>query len=577
MPGALSILLHDGDVEGGRRAADALRRQGFRAGTIHECAVGSLTTWSGLAALDGEECSVVIPQGTACCVGPIWYRRKFGKAALVQVLNDITASGEIDETAVRGNFAMAILTPARCRLLNDPLGFVRIYTSPDRCFYSTSWLATCAYVGKVRLDEAAAVEYVLIEASHSTATLAQGITTLPLGWAFDLLHRRQVDRRVLDLLDAKTVPTSIDEAVDAVGVCLRTAFTDVAAVFPSRTRAALSGGFDSRLIVAGLLACGNRPDLFVYGAPKSSDVTIAQTVANAAGLPINAVDKTALARAVPPPSLDDLVASALFFDGLPNDGILDAQVDRATRLQQTAGGYIALNGGGGEVFRNYFHLPDRPLRARDLVRAFYRGFDARVLRKPEALVAFRERLAASMECTLGISAEDQGRPMARARIELLYPLFRCHHWMAVNNSLGIRHGYYSTPLVDLDTVSLAWRLPLHWKNAGRLESRLLTKLHAGLAAQQSSYGFRFIDGPDRRARWSEWLTRTRPVALRPFINAAGRHMRRTHIRPATVAQYRAILPGEWRLDRILDFNHLPSDTAFARALAVEVAWRELVG
>lgn len=577
MPGALSIQLHDGDVEGARRAAASLRRQGFRASVEYNCAAGLLATWVGLATSEGEECSVATPQGTACCIGPIWYRRKFGKAALVHALNDIATSGEIDETAVRGNFALVVHTPTHCCLLNDPLGFVRIYASPDRCFYSTSWLATCAYADKVELDEAAAIEYVLIEASHSTATLAQGITTLPLGDAFDLLHRRQVHRRVLNLLDAAPVPSSFDEAVEAISVCLGTVFADVATAFPSRTRAALSGGFDSRLIVAGLLARGNRPDLFVYGAPGSSDVTIAQAVANAAGLPIKAADKTALVRKMPPPSLDDLVASALFFDGLPNDGILNAEVDRTTRLQQTAGGYIALNGGGGEVFRNYFHLPDRPLRARDLVQAFYRGFDARVLRKPGALSAFSERLAGSMERTLGIDAANCGRPLARTHIELLYPLFRCHHWMAVNNSVAIRHGHYSTPLVDLNTVSLTWRLPLRWKAAGQLESRLVTRLHPGLAAQQSSHGFRFIDGPDRRTRYREWLTCARPVVLRPLINAAGRHLRRTRVRPDMVAQYRALLPGEWRLDPILDLNYLPSDTAFARALAVEVAWRKLFG
>ena len=68
----------------------------------------------------------------------------------------------------------------------------------------------------------------------------------------------------------------------------------------------------------------------------------------------------------------------------------------------------------------------------------------------------------------------------------------------------------------------------------------------------------------------------RPVAIRPLVNAAGRRMRHIHARPSTVAQYRALLPGEWRLDPILDLNRLPTETAFSRALAIEIAWRALV-
>lgn len=576
MLGALSILLHGGDKDGAGRAAASLRRQGFHAGAAFDWPGGNVAAWAHPNPSNNEAGSVITPQGSACCVGPIWYRRKFGRAALELILNDIATSNEIDETAVRGNFALVALTPTRCLLLNDPLGFVRIYISPDRRFFSTSWLATCAYAGNVELDAAAAVEYVLIEAPHGIATPAQGVTTLPLGAALDLQQGRLIRRGIFDVLAGAPAPASFDAAVDQIHAYLGEAFADIADAFPSRTRAALSGGFDSRLIIAGLLACGNRPDLFVYGRPGSSDVTIAKVVADSVGLSIENIDKAALSREVPPPSPDSLIASALFFDGLPNDGILDAEVDRATRLRQNADGHIALNGGGGEVFRNYFHLPDRPLRARDLVQTFYRGFDARVIRKRGAFLAFQDRLAASMECTLGMDVGQHGHSLTRWQVELLYPLFRCHHWMAVNNSVAVRHGYYSTPLVDINTVALTWRLPLHWKDAGRLESRLIARLHPGLAAQPSSHGFRFIDGPDWRARFQEWATMKRPVAIRPLVNAAGRRMRHIHARPSTVAQYRALLPGEWRLDPILDLNRLPTETAFSRALAIEIAWRALV-
>jgi hypothetical protein len=44
-----------------------------------------------------------------------------------------------------------------------------------------------------------------------------------------------------------------------------------------------------------------------------------------------------------------------------------------------------------------------------------------------------------------------------------------------------------------------------------------------------------------------------------------------------IAHSRALLPGEWRLDPLLDLDRLPDNAAFGRALAIEVVWRGLLG
>lgn len=184
-------------------------------------------------------------------------------------------------------------------------------------------------------------------------------------------------------------------------------------------------------------------------------------------------------------------------------------------------------------------------------------------------------MVASIETTSGLDHPSDPR-LRREQVELLYPLFRCHYWMSVNNSVAVRHGYYATPLVDLSTVRLACQLPLAWKNAGRLESRLITEAHRGIANQPSSYGFRFDRGPDWSARLAESGNCMRPVFARPFINAARRHVHKGGVTADMVARCRSLLPGEWRMDSVLELQRLPDNTAFARALAVEIAWRKLV-
>ena len=577
MLNALSVMLQGAKHGSSQRVAVSMERQGFLPAVGAEWRDGALSAWTHPAQQAEEKFDLRTPVGHACCVGPIWYRGRFGNSALSLLIEEVAASVQIDEFELRGNFALFLRTDDRCLLMNDSLGLVRIYASPDGLFYSTSWLAACAYVGGVEIDEVAAAEYVLLGASHSDRTVARGITTLSLGHAFDLTRRAQRSRLAADVWDEALLPESFDAAADQICNYMQTVFMEVATAFPGRTRAALSGGFDSRLIVAGLLACGNAPELFVYGNSSSEDIPVARSVAETVGLALDVIDKDVLNQRFPAPDIERLVNSALFFDGLPNDGNYDPGADEQTRLQQTAGGYLALNGGGGEIFRNFFHLPDRPFCALDIVRVFYRGFDPKVFRRPGGLSSYEDNLAASIGRSLGLSNPSAGQMLTREQVELIYPLFRCHHWMSVNNSVATRQGYYVTPLTDLTSVRLACSLPLSWKNAGRLESRLVAQLHPGAANQLSTYGFRFTDGPGWRAYFSEWAACMRPVSARPFIGAARRRLRKVGVAPGMLAHGRSLLPGEWRLDAVLDLERLPDNQAFARALAVELAWRELVG
>jgi asparagine synthase (glutamine-hydrolysing) len=573
MLNVLSVCLSGGDAHGRVRASKSIERQGFVPAASFEWKGGALDAWAHPQQLAVENCVISTPAAFACCAGPLWYRGRFGIAALRLLIEE---TGGIDETQLRGNFALFLGKDQRYVLMNDALGLVRVYVSPDKRFYSTSWLATCAYAGHVELDEQAVSEYVLLGASHSDNSIARGITTLPLAHAFDLSQGRARLRFAPDTWNGTAAPSSFDEAADKADGLLRTIFNETAAAFHARVRTALSGGFDSRLIVAGLLACGERPELFVYGGPESDDISIARSVAACMDLPLDVIDKEELNRQRPAPDMERLVQNALFFDGLPNDGIQDSGADQQTRLQSMAGGHLAPNGGGGEIFRNFFHLPDRPFHAIDVVRAFYRGFDSGVFRRRHGLFEYQDQLVASIEATLGVDRLPKRR-LRRTQVELLYPLFRCHFWMGVNNSIAARHGYYATPLVDLNTVRLACGLPLAWKNAGAFESRLIARLNHAIADQPTSYGFRFSDGPDRAARLTEWANCMRPVFARPLINAMRRRLNKIGPKAGMIARCRSLLPGEWRLDSVLDLERLPDNSAFSRALAVEVAWRELVG
>lgn len=574
MLNALFVALDGADKGGVARAAASMQRQGFVDATGFDFQGGVLRTWAHPGQGAVENLEVRTSTGIAVCVGPLWYRGQFGNAALRVLLDECGAGKYPDEARLRGNFALFLKTGEHVWLLNDALGFVRIHADADGCFFSTSWLAACAYLPRVEVDPASAIEYVLLGAAHTRHSVARGVDLLPLAHAWDLKRRCLWQRFSPGFESDAPGFASADEAVAGIAGHLRTVSTEVVSAFPGQVNAALSGGFDSRLIVAGLLAAGAKPRLFVYGDPDSADVVIARTVAAATGLTLDAIDKRVLNRGLPAPDIESLEQSALFFDGLPSDGIDDPGADRRTRLQQAVDGSIELNGGGGEIFRNFFHLPDRAFSALDIVRAFYRGFSAGVFRDPDGLANYEARLAASICDIAGVSGSD-GERLSRTQVELLYPLFRCHYWMGVNNSVAVRHGYYTTPLVDLESVRMAFQVPLRWKNAGALQSRLIAALHPGIAAQPSAYGFRFDVGPGWKARLAEWATCARPVSMRPLINATRRRLRNVQVAPALLQKCRALLPGEWCMDSLLDLTQLTDERALARALSIEVVWRRL--
>lgn len=574
-----------------QRAQASLVRQGFIEAVRFDRRDVSLSGWTTADAdrEDGHAESVAhVEDGFACCVGPLWYRGSFGRRALLRLLEDIAPPsldereriaadrlpGRIDPSQIRGSHAVFIQHGCSAWLWNDAPGFVHVFRTGDGRFHSTSWLAARAYSDDPEIDEDAAIEYVLLGASHSEQTVAVGVQRLPTGHAADVRECRLHRWLPPHAWRTDTPARSENEAVDSISSHLRTVFGEIASAFPGRTRVALSGGFDSRLIVAGLLDQGERPDLFVYGKSDSPDAVIAMKVAQAESLRLSVIDKSDIDSRLRKPDLDDLVSSAQFFDGLPNDGIIDPGADRRTRIDQSGNGFIALNGGGGEIFRNYFHLPDRPFLPISVVRAFYRQFDARCLLGRTGLRRYEDRLASSIARSVGGAGTD-GR-LSRGQVERVYALFRCHYWMGVNNGIAQRSGYFTTPLVDLELVRMASEVPLRWKNAGRLESRLIARLHADIAKHPSNYGFAFSEGPDARARRREWAMCSRPIFARPMISAIRQKLHGGGKSGDAIRPYRALLKGEWRLDRVLDHTRLPDDEAVGRALSVELLVRGLV-
>lgn len=453
----------------------------------------------------------------AACVGSFHWKGLTGEAVLQRLLACGTRPSQWPLDELSGSFAMLMGGPDGVWLFNDALGLQKLFACSGSPWLSTSLMVCRATLRNPGADRLRAQEYVLTGAAHSTRLPVQGLELLDPTAALRLDAEGSLPlhppRRLL--LPARS--EAFDETVSTLASALSEEFAGLAAGFGPDIGMALSGGFDSRLLLAGLRQAGVTPSLFVYGRPQDADVGIASAVARRIGLPIECIDKSVLTAGLPPLSSAQLRANYAFFDGLPVDGVFDRGADQATRLRQFEGGRLNLNGGGGEIFRNFFYLPDRPYTAAQVVAAFYSAWLDEVFDSLEDrnrfFEAFQDQVLQALGRDAGRAAERH-RPLPRAEVELVYSLVRLRFWMGQNNSLAVRSGPFQTPLVTPRLVSFAAAVPMATKEFGRLEAAVIRRLDPEVARGPSAYGFDFSEGPGWRHRFNSRLTLHRPIPLR---------------------------------------------------------------
>lgn len=453
----------------------------------------------------------------AAYVGTVHWKGCTGKALLDRLLTDAASPQQTPWDEFVGSFSLVLSTESGVWLLNDALGIQKIYHTGDGGIASTSFMVCRATLPRVEVVRQRAQEYVLFGANHGAETPVRGV------WIAEPTVARRLDQEgALPLHEPQRLRrpcayASAKQAASSVASIITESFANMLQAFGPDIGMALSGGFDSRLILAALDRLGVRPHLYVYGAAADADVTIASVIAKSIGLPIECIDKRALDVKMQPLSAATLRDSIEFFDGIPVDGALDRGSDQSTRLDQVRGGRLNLNGGGGEILRNFYYLPDRAFSATQIVDTFYSNWRRDVFPTEADRECFTAMVADGILQSLG---HDHGtraarcRPLSRADVELTYTLFRLRYWMGRNNSIATRYGNFLTPLVQPGLIALCAAMPLAWKNHGRLEADIIRELSPRVARGPSAYGFDFSQPPSLAHRIRVAATLYRPLAVR---------------------------------------------------------------
>lgn len=448
--------------------------------------------------------------------GTLVFDGRMGAAALDAALDHLDPLAP-DWSRIGGQFVLALRRAGRTFLLADYFAAFQLFHHADHAVFSTSFLAAAKALPRLRFDAQGVYEWAFNVVPIGDDTVFEGVALLGPDSVVELTDtgtRRHPLAKPLVATPGDRMPR-VREALDRIVAPHVARFGD--AVF-----CPLSGGLDSRLVLATLRAAGSRPHLYVYGAAHDEDVVIAKAIGAAEGLRVEHVDKAA--RALAPDAFADQVSANFHrFDALPTYGnIFDNGGHALAQQARHTGGALAASGGCGEVFRNFFYLPDRALPASAIASTFFARFDPRDATDRFDSHTFLARIRAKIAAALGVPADA---PIPRAMIEQIYPRVRCRAAFGREIALEARHSPYLMPFLDHQVAAEAMALPLRDKNAGRFEAQLIEAIDPMLARHPSAYGHHFAGPPSGRHRFDEWSTRIRPPWLRRASYAVQRRVR----------------------------------------------------
>ncbi|MFN3387553.1 MAG: hypothetical protein ACK40O_01375 [Allosphingosinicella sp.] len=495
--------------------------------------------------IGGPESLLARGEDLVAVAGTLTFDGMTGRPALEALLDGI-ALPEPDWSRIGGQFAALVRRGGRTFLLTDWFAAFQLFHDGAARIFSTSLLAAAGALPRLSFDAQGVYEYAFNVVPIGDDTVFNELKLLgpdrlvELGEGGAAFHplRKPLPAAPVEMAQEERIARHRDRLMAVVGDHVRG--------FGDAVCCPLSGGLDSRLLLAALRAHGVRPSVYVYGAASSPDVLFAKAIGAAEGFDVAWIDKSSYPRPAPEDYAARVEANFQQYDGLPVDGeIFESGANAWARDLRHEGGRLAASGGCGEIYRNFFFLPARRISAASVARTFFARYDPRDLTSAFDETAYLRRVEDKILDALGRAGDRDTLP--RALVEQIYPRVRCRSFFGREISLEGRYGAYLMPFLDHRVVAEAMTLPMPLKDAGRFEAALLNAIDPALARHPSAYGHDFTGPPGPRHRFDEWATRVRPPWLRQKSYALQRRLKRG---PAATG----LLAPDW-LGRVVDLDY----------------------
>ena len=477
-----------------------------------------------------------------------------------------TAQATTDD--VMGHYAAVICQNGHTEIRLDRFGGYHLFYNIATGIVSSSFYAICSVLKSLTVSQQTACEYVFNGVVSGDETLFGEVALAPIGATIRIgPGGLEILRPALPVTRVFTTETRA-EAIDHSMALLDRYYAAIARSFEYRVGCALSGGYDSRLILACMRRHGIKPRVYVYGKTTESDVRLASEIASQEGFPLAVIDKSDHPIIPPVEFATTAYCNFLAHDGYGWGGIFQNDAEIGETARRVQGNRIAFNGGGGEIFRNFFYLLDGDYTIRELLWSFYSQFDPAICTAAFDSASYYRGLEKKIMNLLG--SEEKRLP--RPTVEWLYHTFRCRSWDGKTDSVYGRYGFTAMPYLERSITEHASALQLGWKNHGAYEAELIRSADPRLARYPSNYGHDFAGPPPLSRRITDYATYLRPPWLRRYTHRLKYRRRSAGDWPGYLARpYREVaLPnGAIYTRRLFRYDRVADTDQFARILSLE--------
>ena len=258
----------------------------------------------------------------------------------------LAVGAEVLARELEGVFSI-VISDARTQsivVITDPMGSLHTYLrqTGDGFCVSTSSIALS---NNGKLDPVGLAEYLATGIIYEDRSLWQGARKLSAASITVIQGGKLSTSHYWHIAQALTPRLCLEDAAESLMTNLVSTLRQLGSRFKPGV-SDLTGGYDSRLLLCGILASGIEFDYTVAGASDSADVVTAKAIASQLGLRLNHVENSSefsLARFEQAISLSDGEYNAFDFAR-----ILESQGPMAQKYA------MSLNGSFGEVARGYW-------------------------------------------------------------------------------------------------------------------------------------------------------------------------------------------------------------------------------
>lgn len=449
------------------------------------------------------------------------YRGRGYQDSLKDLLEDFRGPG-IERGVLDGLYCLIFWVKGKLTIITDPSDLTHLFAN-DNCTVVTSSLQLALIAGRRprRLNRMALVEQLVTGAVVGSETIFDGLY---------LIDRERRSIRppylVFNQIEPPSPPPAIcagsfEDAVTAQIEHLRSYFRRLVTIASEQgTTLGISGGFDSRLLLALVRGAGIRIETHAYlSAAHDSEVEIARELVNLHSIPLRTIRVRTCDEKMEHEFARSLSDALYFFDGRTNMtmGSFNDVHTRALRVAALDGCGLSLNGLGGELYRNREHLRPGRFDFREWLQYYVLDPGTAVACKTRDRNSIIEYVVAKYEKILGCKNLFDRMWARRYYREIWLPYFAgvkhasesqlCHHLIPFAESSISSFALCATPRLGI---------------AGRFEASMIQRLDPALSRVNSSYGYSFDDIPFS-TYVRAWLKALIPLQTRNLIG-------RTHAR-----------------------------------------------